>query len=152
MRGLCSASCFYFSLESVFMEFLPYYLVSLLGRHILCMPLQNVGWLLTFHISLCQDFSAVVLLTFWTGLFFVLGAVLCIVGWLAGLHLLEHLPRDNQNCVQALPSIPWGRKLPLVENPDLDWLPSLGILSLEDTFVFHHCPPKTHANSPTLYL
>ena len=54
MRGLCGASCFYFSLESVLMGFQHYHLASLLAQHTLYTLFYMECVLLTFHMYLHQ--------------------------------------------------------------------------------------------------
>ena len=68
MRGLCGVSCFYFSLESVLMEFQHYHLASLLAQHILY-TLLYIECVLTadFPYVFIPDFPTAALLTFWIG-------------------------------------------------------------------------------------
>lgn len=71
-----------------------------------------------------QSFSTLALLTFGAAEFPVMGAVLCIVRWLAAslastrkMPVACHHPQcGNHKCLQTLPNAPWGATLPLVEN------------------------------------
>lgn len=147
MRGLCGASCFYFSLESVLIEFQPRYLVSLLGWHILCMPFLNVCWLLTFH-EFTPGFlnSGAIDLLDWMILCFGSCPVHCrMVSWPPPTRCQQHLPPFVTKCIHAFPSIPWGTKLPPAENYWFRQITKFGLL----VFGRYFCLPLLSSKNNT---
>ena len=74
-------------------------------------------WLLQIpSVDAAQGFSTLTVAVLWVGLFFVLGAALCIVGYSTAPLVSSHWAAssttfptcDNQKCLQTLPKAPWG--------------------------------------------
>lgn len=85
--------------------------------YVLCLEIVGIQIISRSVLSVEQTFSTLALLIFWVRKFFVLGAILCIVGCLTVALASAHwrpvatpLPKfDNQMCL-------WGQKSPLVDN------------------------------------